>query len=84
MPIPTSSLQPKIRLLFLALEATFSHIFWEIRTVDMGAGLSGLLSLLSIFLSLSFLEHAPIRNQYIFHSWGIGEVTNSIVPSTTF
>jgi len=32
IPIPSAALQPKIRLLFIALEATFSYVLWAMRT----------------------------------------------------
>ena len=38
--IPSAALQPGIRLLFLALEATFTYIFWAMRTVNKDYGMS--------------------------------------------
>jgi hypothetical protein len=38
--IPTASLQPKLRLLFLALEATFAYVFWAMRTVTKDYGMA--------------------------------------------
>lgn len=42
-PIPKPSLQPRARLLFVALEATFSFVFWAMHTVNNDYGMSHLL-----------------------------------------
>lgn len=38
--IPTASLQPRIRLLFLAVEATLSFAFWAMRTTENDYGMA--------------------------------------------
>jgi hypothetical protein len=40
MTIPRAALQPKLRLLFLALEAAFSYIFWAMKTVTKDYGMA--------------------------------------------
>lgn len=40
--LPPVSLQPTIRVLFIALEAAFSYIFWAMRTVNKDYGMSSI------------------------------------------
>lgn len=40
--IPTPGLQPTLRLFFLLLEATFSYVFWAIRTITKDYGMAHL------------------------------------------
>jgi hypothetical protein len=40
MTMPAPALQPMLRLLFLALEATFSYVFWAMKTVTKGYGMA--------------------------------------------
>ena len=40
IPLPTAALQPKLRLLFLALEAAFAYLFWAMRTVTKYYGMA--------------------------------------------
>ena len=39
-PFPTASSVPKLRLLFVALEAVFAYLFWELRTIKNNYGMN--------------------------------------------
>jgi hypothetical protein len=39
IPIPSPALQPSLRVLFVALEATFAYIFWAMRTITRDYGI---------------------------------------------